>query len=525
MSSSLRDDLSLLYGDRAAEIEDRLLAMKARFALKRRPAFDEKEVVLIAYPDHLQRAGEPPLRTLAGWLREHCRGRVSTVHVLPFHPSTSYEGYAITDYDAVDAVFGTWDDLTALRRDFALMFDFVLNHCSSEHPWFAQLRRGEEPGRRFFITQDPNEPWLREVYRARNSPLLHPVETPEGVRHVWTTYSADLVDLNWREPDVCVEMCRTLLDAVSRGARVIRLDAFVYIWKRAGTRCLDQPEGHALCRVFRALVGDGAAILPSITNVGQENNHAYFADADLIYNLPLSALLLHALYTHDTTRLRAWMRALPTAPPGRAYLNLAASHDGVGLTWLAGLIPDAEIAALIAGATARGALVSSRKKTVHDDDRPWELNTTYFDACRAAGDEDHGRNEARFVATQSVLLALRGVPALYLPSLIGAANDYARVERTGDKRAINRGRFAVEKVEPVTPLLGLLDDRAKSAAFHPDAAQEIVDADHAGVFAVVRGSGGERMLCVTSFLERPIDVSVCGQRLSLAPYGVVWRRV
>ena len=549
-------DLALLYGDRAAEVQAALDAIaeayRARIVAAQRHArgFDQTDAVVIAYPDHLQRAGEAPLATLHRWLLAHVSGAVSTVHVLPFHPSTSYEGYAITDYEGVEPRFGTWDDLHRMHDDFELMFDFVLNHCSASHPWFTQFRRDEAPGRSFFITEaDPHAAWLDGVYRARSSPLLHPVETAKGVRQVWTTYSEDLVDLDWREPALCVEMCRVLLDAVAHGARVIRLDAFVYIWKKAGTRCLDLPEGQALIRVFQRLLaqagGEASAILPSITNVGQDRNVLYFGDggarqADLIYNLPLSALLLQALYAHDTAHLEAWMRALPPAPSGCAYLNLTASHDGVGLTWLAGLLPEREIAALIAGASERGALVSLRKSTRVADERPWELNATYFHACAPGRGEDGARHVDRFLATQAVLLGLRGVPALYLTSLLAGTNDYQGVEASGDKRAINRGRFHLDawekraanarsaEAQVLARLTAMLRARRESTAFHPEGAQEILRAPP-GVFAFVRTSPDrrERMLCVTSFREDPVALEANafpGFALprSLSPYAALW---
>lgn len=349
-ADALASDLRLLYGDaRLEEIAGRLQhtaeAWRPRLTRTRRARPDEREVVLIAYPDHVTRPGEVPLQTLSRFCAEHLRDAISTVHVLPFHPSTSYEGYAITDYLAVDPVHGTWDDVHALGEHFQLMFDWVLNHCSSRHPWFEQFRAGEEPGARYFLApENPQAPWLTQVLRARNSPLLHPVQTARGERHVWTTYSDDLVDLNWQEPGLFFEMLNVLFDAVAHGARMIRLDAFVYVWKAAGTSCVDQPEGHALLRVFqRALAMAGAEdvlLLPSITNVSQTSNYRYFGHgertADLIYHLPLSSLLLHALYANDTRLLQRWLAELPAAPPGRAYLNLTACHDGVGLSWLEG---------------------------------------------------------------------------------------------------------------------------------------------------------------------------------------------
>lgn len=540
--------LESLYGTRDAL--PRLLAVIEKWRVpiatsfetdrRRKPRFDQRTAVLISYGDHMTRAGEAPLHTLAQWCRTHLKDLVTTVHVLPFHPSTSYEGYSITDYAAVDPAFGSWSDIAELHEDFDIMTDLVLNHCSQEHPWFKQFLRDEEPGRRYFIApDDPQAPWLRGVHRARTSPLLSTFETVNGPRHVWTTYDRDLVDLNWSEPDLAIEVVDILLESVARGMRIVRLDAFVYVWKKINTTCVNQPQVRDILRLLqRALDAAGAsavAILPSLTNVTQAESFTFLGDvdgdrkADLIYHLPLSALLLQALYAHDASTLAGWLRELPAAPKGSAYLNLTACHDGVGLTWLRDVLPEKSLTALIDTSVTRGSLVSWRRQTVGDELKPWEINATYFSAC--------GEQVDPFLATQSVLLALRGVPALYTASLVAGRNDYGRVVQSGDNRAINRGRYDVAHWEaqaahdqsPEARVLGayqsMLKMRAASRAFHPDGDQRIIDVGHKSVLAIERTSidGSERVLCVTSFADAEVQVTVDGQAMTLAPYQYVWR--
>ncbi len=548
----LETRLRQLWGDaRGAGALPRLLALIDRWRgpirdavgePRERPVLGERDIVLIAYGDHLQRAGEPPLATLTSWCHEHVRDLVSTVHVLPFHPSTSYEGYAISDYRAVDPALGTWEHLDALANDFHLMMDLVLNHCSASHPWFAQFLTDREPGRRYFIAvDDPASPWLASVHRARNLPLLHGVETTAGLRHVWTTYSPDLVDLNWDEPDVCLEMLEVLFDAIARGARMVRLDAFVYTWKKPGTSCVAQPETHELLRLFqdvsRAVGAGGVAILPSITNVTQARNYTYFGpddsarQADLIYHLPLSALVLLSLYTGDARVLSGWLARLPPAPPGRAYLNVTATHDGIGLTWLEDLLPESEIRQLVERSAARGSLLSSRRATVGAEDLPWEINATWTSACAPDPGAPASHHAARILATQAAALALRGVPAIYLATLLAGRNDHARARAADDNRAINRGRFDATAWEQAvatpgsleaTVLAGLqqlLRARGASRAFHPEGAQRVLELDPR-VLAIERTApAGEpaRVLCLTNFSAEPI-------RIPAALVGVlVWR--
>lgn len=507
---------------------------------RKKPRFDQRTAVLITYGDHLKRTGEAPLRTLANWCTAHWKDLITTVHVLPFHPSTSYEGYSITDYSAVDPALGDWSDLEALHESFAIMTDLVLNHCSQEHPWFKQFLRDEEPGRRYFISPDnPHAEWLKGVHRARTSPLLSTFDTVKGPKPVWTTYDRDLVDLNWREPDLAIEILDILLESVAKGMRIVRLDAFVYTWKEPFTTCVNQPQIRDIIRLLQAtLAAAGAsavAILPSLTNVTQPESFTFLGDvdgdrkADLIYCLPLSAMLLQALYAKDATTLSTWLRELPHAPKGSAYLNLTACHDGVGLTWLRDFLPARSIAALIDTATARGSLVSFRRQTVQDELKPWEMNATYFSAC--------GEQVDPFLATQSALLALRGVPALYTASLVAGRNDYGRVVATGDNRAINRGRYdvdtwAAEAAHELSPearvmhaYQTLLKARRASKAFHPDADQRIVDVGHKSVLAIERTAvdGSESMMCLTNFSDASAAIMVDGKAMELAPYQYVWR--
>ncbi len=554
----LEASLTRLYGERGLEVLPRLRAALARWqrpvraALgERRRGFTEKDVVLIAYADHLRRAGEAPLATLSRFCREHLTGLVSTVHVLPFHPSTSYDGYAITDYRAVDPALGGWEHLEEMSGELDLMMDLVLNHCSASHPWVEQYRADREPGRRYVLTApDPAAPWLDSVQRARNVPLLHPIHTASGPRHVWTTYSPDLIDLDWKAPGLCVEFLEILLDAIVRGARVIRLDAFAYTWKEPGTRCIGLPGTHHLLRLFQELLDEAGAgsvaLLPSITNLTQAENYAYLETADLVYHLPLPGLLLSTLYSADARVLRRWLKALPAAPRARAYLNLSATHDGIGLTWLADVLPEEDRSRLLAEAAARGALLSSRRTTAQGEDVPWEINATWFSAC--AGDS----HASRLFATQSVVLALRGVPAIYLPVLLAGANDHQRVEETGDHRAINRGRFDVAAWEGAVAeprsieraifsgMTRLLRARRSSPAFHPEGVQRILDTGEASVLAVERTPPGDEpggassVLCLTSFSARPVRLAraarwhdlVSGESgsdtLELAPFQARW---
>ncbi len=265
--NEIRENLSLLYGPELmplalTKLRDVISKQSIQISqVESQPGsgyeLTEKDIIMIAYGDHFTSLKSTPLRTLANWCDQHLKGLISAVHLLPFHPSTSYDGYAITDYMAVDPRLGTWDDVNAFRRaGFSLMCDLVLNHCSQSHPWFKQFLTGQKPGCDYFISKyiPDAHAWLANVKRARNLPLLSRFDnTHDGTaRHVWTTYHRDLVDLDWSNPDVCAELIRILVDTVACGFRFVRLDAFAYVWKKEHTSCVNQPETKFLLRLIRA---------------------------------------------------------------------------------------------------------------------------------------------------------------------------------------------------------------------------------------------------------------------------------
>ena len=318
--------------------------MPPRIRARQYGPWDERDVVLIAYGDQVSDHGCSPLACLQRFLLNHQLHKlVTTLHILPFFPYSSDDGFAVINYREVDPAIGSWADIRRLNESFALMFDLVLNHCSTRHQWFQDCLADRPPFRDYFLEVDPQADCSR-VTRPRSSSLLTPFQTAAGTRHLWTTFSDDQVDLNWRNPHLLVEMLDTLLFYVQQGARIIRLDAVAYLWKSLGTSCIHLPESHAVVRLMRALldiVAPGRLLLTE-TNVPHPENVSYFGacdEAHLVYQFSLPPLLLDAFVAGDAALLMDWLQQLEPASPGTTFLNFTASHDGIGLRPLEGLIP------------------------------------------------------------------------------------------------------------------------------------------------------------------------------------------
>lgn len=562
----IRERLRRIYGpevgDRTAAGLDRLLDRHRRQLPPRdvrEDRFDERDVLLITYGDTFTAAGRTPLQALGDFAARQLEGRVSTVHLLPFFPYSSDYGFSVIDYESVDPRLGGWDDVGALERRFKLMFDLVLNHVSAQSEWFQGFLRGDPQYQRFFITEDPATD-LSAVTRPRTSPLLTRFETARGRRWVWTTFSADQVDLDYGNPEVLLRMIEVALTYVERGASLLRLDAVGYLWKQVGTPSVHLPQTHEVVKLLREVLD---AVAPQVaivteTNVPHRDNVSYFGDgrdeAQMVYQFPLAPLVLDAFARGDAGRLADWLDTLSTPSPETTFLNFLASHDGVGLVPARGLLTDAEVDDLGRRVRANGGEVSYRKNP-DGSESPYELNATFFDALagRDGARDPWPVRRDRFVCSQAVLLALAGVPGLYVHSLFGSRNDAEGYRRSGWKRDLNHQRLDLEELEraladPTSDkaqvfdrVTTLLEARRRSRAFHPASPQQIVRLDPA-VLAVRRGPwDGETVLALHNLSCAPVELSpdvltadtedlISGRRvpsvgsLRLGAFEVLWLR-
>ncbi|PWQ97006.1 alpha-amylase [Leucothrix arctica] len=482
-----------------------------------KPKWDEQDVVLISYGDTItSKEEDASLRCLKDFADSWLKDAFNIIHLLPIFPYTSDDGFSVADYRTIRSDLGDWKDVNALGNNFELMFDFVLNHCSRVSLYFADFRSDRDPYRDFFIYEDPKADWSK-VVRPRSSPLLTEIPTHDGLRHVWTTFSADQVDLNYRNPNVLLEMIDILFFYLTQGSRITRLDAIAFLWKEVGTNCLHLPQTHEVVKLMRDLVEHACpgAILLTETNVPHEENISYFGDGDeaqMVYQFSLPPLLLHAIHSGTTEYLYDWLKNLSPPPAGCTYFNFTASHDGIGVRPLEGLLPDEELKQLLDDMRAGGAYVSTRRNT-DGVDVPYEINVTYYDAFRNPGHQSAPWQVSRFLLSQTVALSLRGIPGVYLHSLLGTPNDHKRVEVTGMTRAINRHQWDIDELsallevnESSTSILlneytRRIKVRREQPAFHPDAEQMVLDLDDQLLGIMRVSESGQKIVALYNFTK------------------------
>lgn len=503
----------------------------------------EEDVILIAYGDQFRELQRSPLQSLNTFLQSNLQDVISGVHILPFYPYSSDDGFSVIDYYQVETELGTWQDIARLGENFHLMFDLVANHVSAKSKWFQNFLAGEEPYTDYFPVHDPDTD-LSQVVRPRATPVLTPFQTSKGLRHVWTTFSEDQIDLDYQNPRVLLEMIDVLLFYVARGAQILRLDAIAYLWKVPGTSCIHLPQTHAIVKLFRAVLD---AVAPSMlliteTNVPHHENISYFGktlpalqrsdEAQLVYQFPLAPLILHTFLTGDSTRLTDWADGLPELSPGTTFFNFTASHDGVGIRPAEGLLHPDEIRAIVQSTLAHGGQVSYRSNP-DGSQSAYELNITWYDALNDPTEPRPEVDIHRFLASQAIMLSLAGVPGIYVHSLLGSRNCTDCLIVTGRARSINREKFMLVKLGQelsdqrnlksriLSGYRQLLQIRKQQPAFHPASAQHVLRIG-SDVFAIIREANGrERLLCITNVTARVLEIEINLSEHGL-PGNVVW---
>lgn len=521
--------LEFLYGKEARQAHDELQELLENFRVKiesQEYHLSEKDVILITYGDQLRKSGEAPLKTLKDFLDVNVRHLINSVHILPFYPYSSDDGFSVIDYTAVDARIGSWKHIELLKQTgYRVMFDGVVNHMSRHSYWFRRYLSDDPKYENFFIDADPGLDYS-EVVRPRTSPLLTEFTDEHGrVRSIWTTFSEDQVDLNYSNYKVLLRMIEVLLFYIEKGARLIRLDAIAFLWKEMGTTSVHLPQTHEVIQLMREVLNDVApeVIIITETNVPHKENISYFGDgkneAQMVYNFALPPLLAHAILKGRTDVLQEWAESLELPSDKVCFFNFTASHDGVGVRPVSEILHESEILFLTTMTELHGGRVSYRAKG-DGTQSPYELNCNYMDLLTAPQESDELR-ASRMLLSQAVTLSMPGVPGIYFHSLVGSRNDLEGLSRKGINRAINREKFRVDSVQDelddgdslrsriFREYKKMLSLRQLHPAFNPFGKYSF-PVLYPGIFAIRRESrdGSEKILSLHNFTEVSHSITI-----------------
>ena len=535
----LRKLLETIYSSNTTEeinfISNQLLQILDDFSEKSsfeeisdKERWDESYSVLITYADSVYKNGESTLITLRELLSKHFGSLSKVLHILPFLKSTSDGGFAVSSYECLEEKFGNWNDLKNISQKHILMADLVLNHISSSHPWVQQFINSQEPGISNIFSPDHNLDWT-DVVRPRSSSLFSNVNTKDGPKHVWTTFGPDQIDLNWHNPKMTIYFLSIIITYLTHGVKWFRLDAVGFIWKESGTTCLHLPKAHSIVKILRILLNNllSDGLLITETNVPQRENLSYLVpedEAHMAYNFPLPPILLEAIITSKADILNSWIFKWPELPENTTLFNFTASHDGVGLRALEGLMNEQRIKDLLINCEKRGGLVSHRRLS-NGEDKPYELNISWWSAMEDSGIDSNRYQHERFLLTQLLVLALKGVPAFYLPALLASENDIKSFSLTGQRRDLNREKFDYENLSSILDnpesnanknleyLKNAMNVRSNLKQFHPASQMECLSYGRSDIVVIKRGKGLESVYTIHNITDYKINYQLYDQDL------------
>jgi len=523
--------LSELYDRKTAgkyghEIHEKIRAFRHRNHPQNERELDQRDVVLISYGD--MTPAEKPLDSFKNFLLEYAADIISTIHILPFFPYSSDDGFSVIDYKKVDPRLGDWKDIEEIGKNFNLAFDAVFNHISKESRWFQGFLKGERKYADWFIEAGEDFDNSR-VVRPRALPLFHNYEDADGKTHrIWTTFSEDQVDLNFKSPELLMELIDILLLYLRKGAQIIRLDAIAFCWKESGTECLHLPQAHLLVKLFRRIADKAmpGTIILTETNVPHKENISYFGhqdEAHMVYQFPLPPLVAQGILRQNATALSTWAAKLKEPPPGCTFLNFLASHDGIGVRPLLGLVPESELSFLSDECLRKGGKVGF-KNNPDGSQSPYELNINYYSLLREP-DENLELSVRKFILSQAVMLAMPGIPGIYFHSLFGSENWTEGLPEDSARRTINREKIPADVLREELNAPGsrrrliyqqyrdLLKIRKKHEAFHPKSGFEILKL-RPEIFAIIRGTKQtEAVLCLFNMSDKTVDLSIDHPRI------------
>ena len=485
-------------------------------------SWSQNTIVLITYADTLEEKNSLPINSINKFLNTYCTDTFEIVHILPFFPSSSDKGFSVKDYYSVYHQFGQWNDILRISKEFGVMADVVINHGSSESLWFKNFIKGEGKGSDYFLNFD--EPFdTSKVVRPRTSDLLNPVETADGTKYIWCTFSKDQVDYNFSNPVVLFEFIQIIIFYLSRGITVFRFDAVAFIWKKIGTSCINLEKTHEIVRLFRTLLTylSPKAILVTETNTPARENVSYFGNANeahWIYNFSLPPILIYSILAGDSSYLEKLTMSMPPSQLGTSYLNFIASHDGIGLRPAETFLTKDEISRFINLMEQNGGRVSYRSNNT-DTPEPYEINITLFDAMKESFNKEVNLYLERFICIHAIMLSLEGVPAFYIHSLFGTQNDYALYKQNNQNRSLNRGKIKISEIDLSNEsesqshiflqLKKLMLIRKKQPAFHPNAVQFTL---HLGsnLYGIWRQSLDKKqsIFCISNLTDEIVKLSL-----------------
>lgn len=430
----------------------------------------ENKIMLITYADSMGNN----LKDLKEILDTHYKKAVGNVHILPFFPSSGDRGFAPIRYDVVDEAFGTMEDVKAIGKEYGTMYDFMVNHISRQSEMFQDFQKNKENSiynnffiryKNFWKNGEPTQEEVDAIYKRKPRAPYIEVEFSDGTKEkVWCTFAEEQIDLNVEDKEVKKFIHDTLVHMCENGASMIRLDAFAYAIKEAGTSCFFiEPKMWELLYEIQDIVQQyNVDILPEI-HEHYTIQHKIAEKGFWIYDFALPVLVLNALYSGNGTHLKNWLDKSPM----KQFTTLD-THDGIGIVDVKDLMSDKEIEETKEAMFTKGANVKKIYNTAaYNNLDIYQVNCTYYAAL--------GHRDNAYLLARAIQFFAPGIPQVYYVGMLVGENDIELMERTKNGRDINRHYYTKEEIvknieerEVVRKLRDLMEFRNEHQAFHLD---------------------------------------------------------
>ena len=488
--------------------------------LKKRIKISEKTSVVICYGDSLIENNQKKLlKVFQNFYKKKLNKYFNTVHYLPFYPSSSDSGFAVKDHYNIDQRLGSWSDINNFSKKNSIMADIVINHASARGLWFKNFLKDKSPGKNYFLTVDKKFN-TSKVVRPRDHKLLKKIDIFKKNDYLWRTFSPDQIDLNFKNPSVLLRFIKIMINLISHGVTIFRLDAIAYLWKQSGTKSINLKQTHEIIKLLRLICNllNVSIIIVTETNLPEKENISYFGkhdEANWIYNFSLPPLLMHAFLFENSSALNKWSNKLPSTKLGNNYLNFIASHDGIGMRPVEGILSKTSIQNLLKRFKKNGSKFSFRK-IQNKTKKVYEANITVFNALQKSDNDPKGKYFfERYISAHAIMISFEGIPAVYFNSLFGTSNDEAKFIISGNNRDVNRYRWnntnLLNKLKNnkskqyifYKNITNLLKIRRKQTAFHPNAYRQTINLGPK-IFCFKRVSLDKRqtIICITNLSSK-----------------------
>ena len=346
---------------------------------------------------------------------------VDCIWLLPMYPSPLRDGgYDIADFYSIHPDYGTLEDFRALidgahARGIRVIADLVMNHTSSDHPWFQEARQDPaSPKRDWYVWSDTDQryPEVRIIFL--DTEVSNWTWDPVAGQYYWHRFFSHQPDLNYDNPEVQDEMLDVLRFWLDLGLDGFRLDAVPYLFERDGTNCENLPETHAYLKRVRAEIDaqlpGPRACSPRRTS-GRPTSCDYFGDGDechMAFQFPVMPRLFMAIRREDATPIVDIIEQTPPIPENAQWGLFLRNHDELTLEMVSDEERDYMWAEYATDPRAKLNLGIRR---------------------RLAPLLDNGRDEIQLMT--AILFSLPGAPVLYYGDEIGMGDNIYLGDRDG----------------------------------------------------------------------------------------------